>query len=79
MFFFHRITYFLFFSRDIGHQLRVWIQSIIHSLKQYHYFQGINYYLISLLKILQIGILTLSHPLDVNYVLEQGQGHGYLS
>ena len=23
--------------------------------------------------------LTLSHPLDVNYVLEQGQGHGHLS
>ena len=24
-------------------------------------------------------ILTLSRPLDVNYVLEQGQGHGHLS
>ena len=23
--------------------------------------------------------LTLSHPLDVNYFLEQGQGHGHLS
>ena len=23
--------------------------------------------------------LTLSRPLDVNYVLEQGQGHGHLS
>ena len=25
------------------------------------------------------GGLTLLHPLDVNYVLEQGQGHGHLS
>ena len=23
--------------------------------------------------------LTLSHPLDLNYILEQGQGHGHLS
>ena len=24
-------------------------------------------------------LLTLSRPLDVNYVLDQGQGHGHLS
>ena len=44
--------------------LRIWSQSIIHSLKQHYYFQGINYYLISLFilftKILQIGILKLN-------------------
>ena len=28
---------------------------------------------------MMIVILTLSRPLDVNYVLEQGQGHGHLS
>ena len=28
---------------------------------------------------IKINILTLSRPLDVNYVLEQGQGHGHLS
>ena len=36
-----------------------------------------NFYYLHIIYV--IYILILSHPLDVNYILEQGQGHGHLS
>ena len=36
-----------------------------------------NFYYLHIIYV--IYILILSHPLDVNYVSEQGQGHGHLS